>query len=143
MKECPNCHKDLPEDSIFCQYCGISLTGQKRKDSKDGSNIKLKPNPRKNELGKYAIYLMILTVIVFDVALGAVFNAFGWNVKIVYILSSILYFLSIGLGLFSFYVDHVDQKNGYETSHNGGYALAAISISFVIFLVNLQGVLLK
>lgn len=25
MKKCPICHKDVPEDSLFCPYCGASL----------------------------------------------------------------------------------------------------------------------
>ena len=26
MKTCPNCHKEVLEDSIFCEHCGTRLT---------------------------------------------------------------------------------------------------------------------
>ena len=32
MKECPHCHKDLPDDSTFCIYCGRPIEKVKMKD---------------------------------------------------------------------------------------------------------------
>ena len=54
MKQCPHCHKMLPDDSAFCSYCGYELeTSQNNKNKKTGSE-KLKPNPHKNvwEIGR-------------------------------------------------------------------------------------------
>lgn len=25
MKECPHCHKDLPDDSTYCYHCGKAV----------------------------------------------------------------------------------------------------------------------
>ena len=32
MKVCPHCHKDLPDDSTFCIYCGKPLKKVSMKD---------------------------------------------------------------------------------------------------------------
>ena len=43
MKVCPHCHKELPEDSEFCIYCGKSLLDN-HKDENEKSE--LHKNPR-------------------------------------------------------------------------------------------------
>ena len=141
MKECPRCHKNLPDDSEFCQYCGYSLTGKKSAEETPVSV--LKENPRKNEIGRYAVLLMILTVVVFDFVLGTLFSALQWNIKIVYYISSGLYVICILLALFSLYVDHVDKKNGYMPSKHQNLALTAIVFSLFIMLLNYQFILSK
>ncbi|MBQ3459767.1 MAG: zinc-ribbon domain-containing protein [Solobacterium sp.] len=143
MIVCPRCKKALPDDSDFCQYCGKSITDPNIEESPDAVGLSLKENPRPNHLGKYAILLMILTIIVFDFVLGTAFNAFGWNIKIVYIISMILYILSILLAALSLYVDYSDKKKGYEPSQNTLYAIAAITVSIVVILLNLQQIILK
>ena len=143
MLNCPRCGKLIPDDSDFCQYCGKSITDLSIEESQDAATQHLKENPRKNDLGKYAILLMVLTVIVFDFVLGTVFNALGWNVKIVYIISMIIYILCIVLAVMSLLVDRSDKKKGYEPSNNFAYAIAAVTLSIVIILLNLQGVILK
>lgn len=143
MINCPRCGKLLPDDSDFCQYCGKSITDPSIEESEDAAALRLKENPRKNNLGRYGILLMILTIIVFDFILGTVFNAFGWNIKIVYIISMIIYILCILLAVFSLYVDHTDRKNGYEPSANGAYAIATITVCIVVILLNLQQIILK
>ena len=140
MKECPRCHKNLPDDSEFCQYCGYSLTGKQKEE--EAVNV-LKENPRKNEVGRYAVLLMILTVVVFDFVLVTLFIALQWNIKIVYYISSGLYVLCILLALFSLYVDHVDKKNGYLPSQHQNLALTAIVFSLFIMLLNYQFILSK
>ena len=141
MKECPRCHKNLPDDSEFCQYCGYSLTGKQKAGEEPA--VVLKENPRKNEVGRYAVLLMIFTILVFDFILGTVFNAIGWNIKIVYYISFVLYIFSILLALFSLYVDHVDKKNGYLPSKHQNLALTAIVFSLLIMLLNYQQILSK
>ena len=37
MKVCPHCHKDLPDDSTFCIYCGKPL---KKVSMKERSGFK-------------------------------------------------------------------------------------------------------
>ena len=141
MKECPRCHKNLPDDSEFCQYCGYSLTGKKSTEETP-VNV-LKENPRKNEVGRYAVLLMILTIVVFDFVLGTLFSALQWNIKIIYYLSSGLYVICILLALFSLYVDHVDKKNGYMPSKHQNLALTAIVFSLFIMLLNYSHILSK
>lgn len=143
MITCPRCSKNLPDDSDFCQYCGKSITNPDIEECEDAASVRLKDNPRPNNLGRYAILLMVLTLIVFDFVLGTVFNALGWNIKGIYIISLILYAVCIALALFSLYVDHTDKKKGYEPSRNGALAIAAITVSIVIILLNLQQIILK
>ena len=141
MKECPRCHKYLPDDSEFCQYCGYSLNG-KQTAEETPANV-LKENPRKNEIGRYAVLLMIFTVLAFDFVLGTLFNGLQWNVKIVYYISTALYVVSILLALFSLYIDHVDRKNGYLPSKHQNLAMTAIVFSLLIMLLNYRYVLSK
>ena len=141
MKECPRCHKNLPDDSEFCQYCGYSLSG--RKSAEETPVNVLKENPRKNEVGRYAVLLMILTIVVFDFVLGTLFSALQWNIKIIYYISSGLYVICILLALFSLYVDHVDKKNGYMPSKHQNLALTAIVFSLFIMLLNYSHILSK
>ena len=141
MKECPRCHKNLPDDSEFCQYCGYSLTGKKKPEEEPA--IVLKENPRKNEIGRYAVLLMIFTVLAFDLALATLFSILNWNIKIVYYVSFVLYIFSILLALFSLYVDHVDRKNGYMPSKHQNLALTAIVFSLLIMMLNYTNILSK
>ncbi len=142
MIVCPKCHKDLPDDSEFCIYCGRNLKHPELQEGGNPVGTGLKPNPRKNHLGRYSILLLILVVVIFDFILGTVFNTFGWNVKIVYWISFVLYLLCAGMAVFSMYVDAVDKKNGFEPTNETGLAIAAIVFAFVIILMNLQSVLL-
>lgn len=142
MLTCPRCHKNIPDDSVYCQYCGKSILDSFVEEAEDAATIHLKENPRPNQLGRYAILLMILTIVVFDFVLGGVFQSLHWNYRIVYIISMIIYIVVILLAVFSIYVDHVDKKNGYEPSSNTALAVAAITISIVVILLNLQNIIL-
>lgn len=42
--ECPYCHKEIPQDSMFCYHCGKELNGEKKEIKKSKT---LKKNPRK------------------------------------------------------------------------------------------------
>ena len=142
MIECPKCHKDLPDDSEFCIYCGRNLKHPELSEGKEAVGLGLKENPRKNNLGRFSILLLILVVVVFDFALGTLFNSLGWNIKIIFWISFVLYLLCIAMAVFSMYVDSQDKKNGYEPTNETGLAIAAIVFAIVIILMNLQGVLL-
>ena len=41
---CPYCHKEIPEDSIYCYHCGKELSNKQKH-----SSIKLKKNPHENK----------------------------------------------------------------------------------------------
>ena len=41
MRECPHCHKDIPEDSVFCYHCGKVIDEVSVKEDK---GPKLKKN---------------------------------------------------------------------------------------------------
>lgn len=142
MKECPYCHHDLPEDAVFCTYCGKSLN-KNDKDKQDNKN-KLKPNPHPNNFAKLALFLVVGTVIVFDFVLASIVSTItGSTAKWVFIISFVFYMLAITLAILSFVKDKQDKKAGYETSDNGAYASAAIIFSIFISLVNLTQVILK
>ena len=32
--ECPYCHKEIPQDSMFCYHCGKELNGKKKEIKK-------------------------------------------------------------------------------------------------------------
>ncbi len=35
MKKCLSCGKDIPDDSIFCPFCGKEITKEKCSDNKE------------------------------------------------------------------------------------------------------------
>ena len=35
MKKCLSCGKDIPDDSIFCPFCGKEITQEKCSDNKE------------------------------------------------------------------------------------------------------------
>lgn len=142
MKECPHCHKDLPDDAVFCTYCGRSL---KKQDTKqEEQKTKLKPNPNPNNLAKLALMLVVGTVIVFDFVLGSIVSTItGTTAKWVFVISFVLYMLAIAIAILSFVKDKQDKAKGYETADNGTYAMAAIGFAVFISLLNLTQVLFK
>ena len=91
MKECPYCHKDIPEDSVFCYHCGKAVDEMIVKDKKTFS---LKTNPRKNSWSKLGMLLFFIGLIIFDFIIGTVINAVKGNIN------SILYQLSY---IYNFY----------------------------------------
>lgn len=86
--ECPYCHKEIPQDSMFCYHCGKELNGEKKEIKKSKT---LKKNPRENSFAKLGILLFFIALIGLDFIGGTVVNAVGGNVKIPYIISSIVY----------------------------------------------------
>lgn len=52
--ECPYCHKEIPQDSMFCYHCGKELNGEKKEIKKSKT---LKKNPRENSFAKLGILL--------------------------------------------------------------------------------------
>ncbi|MEG0275712.1 MAG: zinc ribbon domain-containing protein [Coprobacillus sp.] len=154
MKQCPHCHKDLPDDSTFCIYCGKPIEkinkdfieNEEVLDSKQknqGVQTTLKVNPHNNHWGKIGVLLFLIALIGFDFVLATVLNAFNINYYFVFIISFILYILSIACGIFSLVIDYLDKKKGYEPNGSFGFSMVAIGLSFYIALINLTSVIMK
>lgn len=155
MKSCPYCHKDLPDDSTFCTYCGKPLEKVKMKDlekakeriSKERDNEKydpsLKKNPRENSWSKLGLMLFLISLIGLDFIVATVVNAMGMNSKMIFIISFILYLIAIGCGVMSLIIDYQDKKKGFRPNGNSKFAFVAIVMSVYIALLNLTTVILK
>jgi len=142
MKECPHCHKDIPNDSVFCYHCGKAID-MVPEDNKDKKNKKLKKNPRPNSWSKLGLMLFFIGLLVFDFIIGTIVNALDGNVKIPYIISTFIYIIAIICGILSLYIDKKDLKRGYEANGNKNYAYISIFSSIMIILVNLSQIILK
>lgn len=149
MKTCPYCHKDLPDDSIFCIYCGRPLEKVKLKDlekterrlekeQKQSKNPQLKINPRDNNWAKLGIFFFLVALVGFDCILSTVLNAVKMEYSFAFVISGILYALAILCGIMSFIVDYKDKKKGYEPSGSYGFAIVSIALSFYVMLANLN-----
>lgn len=138
MKQCPYCHKDIPDDSVFCYHCGKEINGVKEEKVN-----KLKKNPRENSWAKLGMLLFFIGLFGFDFIIGTVFSALNGNVKIPYIISMFIYLAAMVCGGLSLYVDKQDLKKGYETTGNKNFAYVSIFLSLFIALVNLTQVILK
>lgn len=140
MKQCPHCHKMLPDDSAFCSYCGYGLeTSQNNKNKKTGSE-KLKPNPHKNVWDKVGVLLFVTGLFVFDFVLGAIS---GNHVKTIYTISFVIYMIAIGCGILSLRTDKRDEKKGFMPAGNKNFAYVAIFSSLFVGLANLTQILMK
>ncbi len=138
--ECPYCHKEIPQDSLFCYHCGKELN----QDKKDIKKVKkLKKNPRGNSFSKLGILLFFIALIGLDFIAGGFVNTVGGNIKIPYILSSILYACALVCGVMSLKIDKEDQKKGYAPSGNKNYAYISIFLSIFVALANLSQIILK
>lgn len=140
MKTCPYCHAEIPDDSKFCYHCGREI---KTEDLKKQKEKRMKTNPKKIQWGKVGIFLFLFTLVVFDFVLGTMAAPFGWNVKTIYIISLVLYGISMLCGILSLYVDHEDLKRGYQPNGSKSFAYAAIFTSLFVGLSNLTQILLK
>ncbi|MDD8048436.1 MAG: zinc ribbon domain-containing protein [Thomasclavelia sp.] len=141
MKECPYCHKDIPNDSQFCYHCGKELNGKKEEEK--SKEKKLKKNPHQNSWGKLGLMLFFIGLLVFDFVISTVVGALGGNTKIPFIISLFIYIGSIVCGILSLRVDKQDRNKGYEPNGNKNYAYISIFLSIFIALVNLSQVILK
>ena len=52
---CPYCHKEIPEDSVYCYHCGKELNKQQKQNSNN-----LKKNPHENSFAKLGLLLFVL-----------------------------------------------------------------------------------
>lgn len=149
MRVCPHCGKDLPDDSIFCTYCGRPLEKVKKENVKSKNTNKttetkaprLKKNPHNNIFGKLGVFLFFIGLFVFDFIIATVVHNISGDSKPVFIISAVIYVLSIVCGLLCFYVDHKDKKNGYEPNGGIQFAMMSIIMSILTILVNLNTVL--
>ena len=116
--ECPYCHKEIPQDSMFCYHCGKELNGEKKEIKKSAL---------------IGLYFVGVTVV----------NAVCGNVKLPYIISSLLYAGALVCGVMSLKVDKDDQKKGYEPTGNKNYAYISIFLSIFVALVNISQIILK
>ena len=132
--ECPYCHKEIPQDSMFCYHCGKELNGEKKEIKKSKT---LKKNPRENSFAKLGILLFFIALIGLDFIGGTVVNAVGGNVKIPYIISSIVYACALVCGVASLKIDK-DEPTG-----NKNYAYISIFLSIFVALVNISQIILK
>ena len=140
MIVCPHCHKELPDDAVFCTYCGKSLIIDEKKEVK--SDPKLKNNPLQNSFSKLGLLLFFVGLIAFDFVLATFLNATGGNTKWAFRISVVFYILSFVCGAISLLIDYSDKKKGYEPTGNKGFALVCMCLSFYVCLVNLtQGML--
>ena len=100
-------------------------------------------NPRENSFAKLGILLFFIALIGLDFIGGTVVNAVGGNVKLPYIISSLLYAGALVCGVMSLKVDKDDQKKGYEPTGNKNYAYISIFLSIFVALVNISQIILK
>lgn len=155
MKVCPHCHKDLPDDSTFCIYCGKPLQKVTMKDlekakekiskekEREKNDPSLKHNPRENSWSKLGIMIFLISIIGLDFIVATAINALGMDAKFIFILSFIGYIAAIGCGIMSFVIDYQDKKKGYQPNGNSKFALVAIIMGSYIALLNLTTVILK
>ena len=155
MKVCPHCHKDLPDDSTFCIYCGKPLqkvnikdlekakekiSKERQENQKDSS---LKHNPRENSWSKLGIMIFLISLIGLDFIVSSIVSTLGMDVKIIFIISMVGYIAAIGCGIMSFVIDHQDKTKGFQPNGNSKFAMVAIIMSGYIALLNLVSVILK
>lgn len=140
MRECPYCHKDIPQDSVYCYHCGKAVDEVIVKEKEVS---KLKKNSRKNSWSKLGILLFFVGLIVFDFIIGTTISAIHGNIKLPYYMSLIIYVGSMVCGILSLYIDSQDKKRGYEPNGNKNYAYISIFLSLFIGLINLSQVILK
>jgi len=142
MKECPHCHKDISDDSVFCYHCGKAVD-EIPEHNEEKKVKKLKKNPRSNSWSKLGLMLFFIGLLAFDFIIGTIVNTLGGNVKIPYIISTFIYIGAIVCGILSLHIDKQDLKKGYEPNGNKNYAYVSIFSSVLIILVNLSQVVLK
>lgn len=140
MKQCQYCHEDLPDDSKFCIYCGKDLSENKEKKLKEE---KYKKNNSRNYWGKIGALSFFFALIIIDFIVATVASEIGMNIKLMFMISSIIYLFAIICGILSFYKDYMDKKNGYEQIGNKNLALVSIFMSAYVLLINLTNVILK
>ena len=152
MKVCPHCHMDIPDDSVFCTYCGRPLEKVKETHVKTVveesgethvEQTKLKKNPRTNPFGKLGVFLFFAGLFVCDFILATVVNAITGNADIIFMISTVIYVLSIISGVLCLYVDHTDKKKGYEPTGGIQFAMLSIIMSLFIIIMNMNAIFLK
>ncbi len=152
MKVCPHCGMDLPDDSIYCTYCGRPLEKVKevrvetKKDEETEATVQqtqLKQNPRTNPFGKLGVFLFFAGLFVCDFILATIVHNITGNANIMFIISTVIYVLSIISGILCLYVDHTDKKKGYEPNGGIQFAMLSIIMSTFTIILNVNTIFLK
>lgn len=143
MKVCPHCHKDIPDDSIYCTYCGQAI---ENKNSQNEDKIikkpQLKENPHHNIFGRLGVFLFFVGLFGFDFILATIVQNIVGNAQFVFIISTIIYSLAIICGLFCLYIDHKDKKKGYEPNGGIQFAILSIVMSLYTIIININAIFL-
>ena len=135
---CPYCHKEIPEDSVYCYHCGKNLNKQQKQNTHT-----LKNNPHENSFAKLGLLLFFIALFGFDFILGTIFKTIGVNIKIPYVISTLLYVGAIICGVLSLKLDKNDEKKGYQPTGNKNYAYISIFASIFVTLANIATILVK
>lgn len=144
MITCKHCYKNLPDDAKFCIYCGKPLKQEvKRNENSTDAQLLLKENERQNYYAKLGVFLFLIALIGFDFILGTVVQALGGNFKIVFYVSLIIYFVAIGLGILSIFIDRKDKKSGFRPTGNIKFSILSIVMSLYIVILNITQVIMK
>ena len=131
---CPYCHKEIPEDSVYCYHCGKELNKQQKQNSNN-----LKKNPHENSFAKLGLLLFFIALFGFDFVLGTIFKTIGINIKIPYMISTLLY---VG-AIISLKLDKKDEQKGYQPTGNKNYAYISVFASIFVTLANIATILAK
>ncbi|MFV0255010.1 MAG: zinc ribbon domain-containing protein [Erysipelotrichaceae bacterium] len=140
MKKCPKCHKNLPNDSIFCTYCGGEINKILIEQKNQLIEEKVERNPKKNSWGKLAILLFLFGVVICDLIIATILANLNIDAKPVFIVSLFCYICAIICGFLSFVVDSKDKKQGYQPNGNSNLAMVSIAMSIFVALLNITNV---
>lgn len=135
---CPYCHKEIPEDSVYCYHCGKELNKQQNQNSNN-----LKKNTHENSFAKLGLLLFFIALFGFDFVLGTIFKTIGINIKIPYMISTLLYVGAIICGILSLKLDKKDEQKGYQPTGNKNYAYISVFASIFVTLANIATILAK
>lgn len=145
MKTCPYCHKDLPDDSLYCESCGKSLASDKEitKKNMKVTNNQLKENPRINRFSQLSLVIFLFSLVFLDFVLATLFQNFNLNAKLIFYVSGIFYALAIIIGIMSIVIDYKDKAKGFQKTGSFGLAMASTVLSLYLIFINFTQVIMN
>ena len=117
--------------------------GKELSNKQKHSSIKLKKNPHENSFAKLGLLLFFIALFGFDFILGTIFKTVGINIKIPYMISTVLYVGAIICGALSLNLDKKDEQKGYQPTGNKNYAYISVFASMFVTLANIATILVK